>query len=122
MGEVLDKIWAVCLVLFLMKSLADLYMSYYKWVQALDAKAEAEGRGVNERYDIEKMVVANMGNRNFPLVIAMFVLVVAVFSLLLRSEARFPALTMIVIFASAAISVLGGLGDWRRSAARPRGR
>jgi hypothetical protein len=107
------NIWALSLVVFVCKSFADLYSSYFKWVQTLDAK---QAKGVSRA--TEERVVSLIGSENTLICLAVGCMVVVVSALLLRQELRFPFLTLISLLGSMGTSVIGCLAELRRASLR----
>lgn len=110
MQSILGNIWALGLIAFVCKSFADLYMSYFKWVQALEAK-----RARRLVHNIEQKVVSLISHKNTPILLAIGCISIVVLSLLLRQELRFPFLTLFNLMVSTGISVVGCFGDLSRA-------
>lgn len=111
MTSELGNIWAIGLIAYSFKSGADLYMGYFKWLQASDARTRADLPNGIERY-----VMAKIEPMRSLLIVAPLALCIALLSQLLTQEYRFPFLTLSFLLISTAISLLGSLGDFRRAA------
>lgn len=105
--QMLDNIWTLALILFMVKLLPDCYMSYFKWVQALAAK-----KATSMPHQIEQKIV-NYCEANV-LWIAVFLLMIFALAPFLNKDFRFPCLTLINFFVATLISIFGSLGDYNR--------
>jgi hypothetical protein len=110
MTPTLENIWALALILFVCKMFADLYMSYFKWVQALATK-----RSLARPHDVERTIVDVGRNSNSPLCLAAACIIVVIISLLLKQDIRFPFLTIVNLAASTLVSFFGFFGDRSRA-------
>jgi hypothetical protein len=116
MDPTVANIWALCLVAFVCKSIADSYVSYFKWVQALEVR-----RSSGVVHNTAQWVVSLVGNPNSLVWLGVGCILIVCIALLLRQDLRFPVLTLVNLAVSAAISVAGCFGDLsRRNAMRSR--
>jgi hypothetical protein len=110
MTATLEHIWTLALILLVCKTGADLYMSYFKWVQAL-----ATRRSLGRPHEIERRIVDVGGNSNSLLCLAAACILVFIVSLSLKPDIRFPFLTILNLAASTLVSFIGCFGDRSRA-------
>lgn len=72
-------------------------------------------RNAGRDFKIELVVVSRIGDPHILLIIAAGCIFLGVISQLMQENLRFPFLTFTNFFASTTISIIGGLGDHRRS-------
>lgn len=110
MDLISGKFWACGIILFVIKSLADFYMGYFKWLQALSARRQAQ-----LAHELELAIVTRISEPRVLLWIAGGCLTLGIISQLLQKDLRFPFLTFMSLLISTGISIIASLGDHSRS-------
>ena len=113
MANAAQDIWMLCVfALFYKTALPDVYIAYFKWVQARDAR---KMKGMN--YSTAESIVKILENSNTYVLFAAAACMLAAGCLLLPIPLRSPVLTFAGLISAGLSSSLGALGDHARAEA-----